>query len=308
MYPLIFICILTIIATSYIIYTNEGHKTVTTQKIDIPESKIAICFHFCNVERVKSIIEMYPTYFSEHYMVGTTIREVVDMESEHWNEIKPYFQEIIFVENTGLDFGGFFAGVKKIPETFTHVMKVHDKKDLDWLTRLMDPLVFSKEDKVATDMLVSSTRQIHPFRPDININIYWTHLICEKLSIPMPINFSAGSMFVAPISKVKRFIQLLIENNLMFLNNTNTYDPSWVAYYYQYVANDPDFKVWQSSDIVQDTIGFRTEMESKKCIYNNGHHYVLETGNLYTNTGASSRDSMFEHALERVLGTFCSMG
>ena len=294
--------------TIYTIVSYMDHKDMKFQadqnKKEIEDSKLAIAFQFSNVARVKTIVELHPEFFMNHYMVGAGVKDLIN--EDELDTIKIYFQKIILVDNRGLDFGGFFEAADKIPDRFTHVMKIHDKKDLNWLKRLINPLIEADEKTVLRNHLVTSGKQVHPYRPDLNINIYWPHVICNSLRLPMPLNFTAGGMFIAPLQKIKNFKQELIDHDLYKLNDETTYDPGWVSYYYKYVARDSSFVEPSYEETIQNPELFKQKMIAMKCPFNNGHHYALKTGDLFTDSGWAARDSMFEHGIERVIGTYCA--
>lgn len=209
-----------------------------------------------------------------------------------------------WVDNRGLDFGGFYDGYRNIEhlvQPHDYVLKCHDKVKMCWLWGLLDPLMLhlttiQKEHcSVAVSHHHLSTQGAH----QLERHAYW--LAGHGLTAEDPM--LAGGVFCMRGEVVTQWLASHV--NPDDFTARGKLDPSW--FYYRYGEQLHTLPaLWTSESIRSQPVQFRESMVS---LYDSGVHVangmdyrgpsLVPSDQGYGWEGHAVRDGMYEHSLER---------
>lgn len=254
---------------------------------------VTVLFHFSNVERCTRFLDRYRDFLSRVVLYGSYPD---DLAINPTDQLKSRFQLLRSVENTGLDFGGFFA---LLPHVRTmYVIKVHDKSNENWLHNAFQPIVEHADHVITTGAFYF--QGCDPMQSWTTINAYWLHRLHKMTGVPVHLSetFRSGSMFLVRRSIAVRLLDEISELWHKHACKEGRFDPSWVAYHYD--MQDVPSRVEPS---FADAVRARW-LAIPEPRYNNGFEYVRKTGNALYPNGWAIRDGMLEHSLERFVAAF----
>ena len=210
---------------------------------------------------------------------------------------------ILSGENRGMDIGLYFLNILYIRNKEYHhdyLYKIHTKTNDEFRNNTLNHLLGSY-DKIINNIKSLNKDKIgmisgnviykyHNYKDAFHSNMYHLNFLINNLYNENIndnlLEFSAGTMFII---KFKIFDILNIKNLEYIynkLNNENTLDYYWYSIFYKININNKD-------EIYKDYIN------NKFYKYSNNISYNVKTGK------PGLRDSMMEHAVERLFGYIC---
>ena len=210
---------------------------------------------------------------------------------------------ILSGENRGMDIGLFFLNILYIRNKEYHhdyLYKIHTKTNDEFRNNTLNHLIGSY-DKIINNIKSLNKDKIgmisgnviykyHNYKDAFHSNMYHLNFLINNLYNENIndnlLEFSAGTMFIV---KFKIFDILNIKNLEYIynkLNNENTLDYYWYSIFYKININNKD-------EIYKDYIN------NKFYKFSNNISYNVKTGK------PGLRDSMMEHAVERLFGYIC---
>lgn len=295
-------------------------------------TRTAVCIHATNLSITVGLIRQFQQQQATELDFFLTLpTELVDAESLLTTSAGRFVASastILWVANTGLDFGGFFHCLQHISmslgTSYHYVAKLHDKADAARRQSLIEPLVVGLARLAPNVSLLAAKSSLSASRlcsPLSMSNTYWGAMLqrsfdlnCEQVS-----TYIGGAMFILSSLMASKFLQAM-RPHLQHLSTYAKFDPSWFLYYY-YVL--PQLRLRGEPVSVRQPImlplpkeGIRTLLMNDRARfaelmlqlrqpyhYANGmdaaKHYRYSTTEHYR----FIRDGMFEHAVERtVLG------
>lgn len=228
-----------------------------------------------------------------------------DISKENIDYLKKKYKEIVIIiaENKGMDIGLFLVGLHYININnyyYDYIVKVHTKTNDGFRDNVLNNLIGS-EDIIINNIKKLSRENIgmisgsnifkyHKDRDTFRSNYYHLDNIIRYLYNEDINNnyleFVTGTFFICKY----KILKILNNNNIEYIyNNLNNYDSLdyyWYSVYYKININD-------KKNIYLDYIN------NKNNRYPNNINYSIKTGE------SGLRDSMVEHAMERVFGYIC---
>lgn len=225
------------------------------------------------------------------------------------NEIIEYLKKnyknyvILSGENRGMDIGLFFINLHFIlQQKYNHeyIFKIHTKTNDDFRNQTLNILVPSHE-RIIDNLKILSKESIgmysgnaiykfHEHKDLFHVNYYHlqnlVHYLYNEDINHNYLEFCAGTMFIFK-QKIFDILTLSkIEYIYNMLNNIDTIDYYWYSIFYKMNIQD------------KEAI-YNDYMKNKNIRYPNNISYSLKTNK------PGLRDSMIEHAVERLFGYIC---
>jgi len=231
------------------------------------------------------------------------INDIVTLENIEYLKYKYHDSVILSGENRGMDIGLFFLNMLYIRNKEYHhdyLYKIHTKTNDEFRNHTLNHLIGS-HDKIVNNIKSLSKDKIgiisgniiykyNQYKDAFNSNLYHlefliNNLYNEKINNNF-LEFSAGTMFIIKL----KILDILSIKNLEYtyniLNNENTLDYYWYSIFYKFNISN------------KDTI-YKDYINNKFHKYPNNISYNIKTGK------PGLRDSMIEHAIERLFGYIC---
>ena len=223
---------------------------------------------------------------------------------ENINYINEKYNNFIIIkaENKGMDIGLFLRNLYYIKlQKYNHdyLFKIHTKTNDTFRNETLYSLMGSPKIVINNIKKLSLTKngmisgnliyKYNEYRDAFSSNMYYLEILINELYENTDydkLEFSAGTMFIVKTSIFNIITIDKIESLYNRLNNYNTLDYHWYSIFYKLDIND-------KKNILQDFINNKNER------YPNNLSYCLATNK------SGLRDSMIEHAIERLFGYIC---
>lgn len=233
----------------------------------------------------------------------TLINEICDEKNIEYLKIKYKNIIILSAENRGMDIGLFLVNlhyIKNKKYNHDYLFKIHTKTNDEFRNKSLNNLM-SSYDKIINNIKLISKEHIgtvsgniiykyNEYKDPFRVNYYHLENIVKYLyneSIDYnKLEFCAGTMFIIKNSVLNIFNIKNIEYLYSILNNSETLDYYWYSIFYNISINN-------KKNIYID---YTT---NKNIRYPNNINYNLKTNK------PGLRDSMIEHAMERLFGYIC---
>ena len=225
------------------------------------------------------------------------VEENINYINEKYNDFV-----IIKAENKGMDIGLFLVNLYYIKlQKYHHdyLFKIHTKTNDNFRNETLHSLmgsseiVFNNIKKLSLNKngMISGNLiyKYNEYKDAFACNMYYLEILIKELYENIDYNkmeFSAGTMFIVKTSIFDIITPDIIESLYNRLNNYNTLDYYWYSVFYNLDIND-------KKNILQDFVN------NKGKRYPNNLSYCLATNK------PGLRDSMIEHAIERLFGYMC---
>lgn len=265
---------------------------------------IAISIQIANWETFRKM----ESYLNNFKSININIYFIMinDIEIEkNINYLKEKYRHcvIISAENKGMDVGLFLINIMYIRhKKYVHdyLYKIHTKTNDEFRNNTLVNLLGS-HDKIINNIRLLSKDNIgmisgntifkfKDYKDAFQSNFYHleslvNYLYGEKINNNY-LEFSAGTMFIIKMKNLNIFNIKNLEHIYNMLNSINTLDYYWYSVFYKLNINNKQFIY---NDYIND----------KNNKFPNNINYNLKTGK------SGLRDSMIEHAMERLFGYIC---
>jgi hypothetical protein len=233
----------------------------------------------------------------------TIINELIT--DNNINYLKNKFKKSVILsgENKGMDIGLFFIAlhyIKKNNYLHDYYIKIHTKTNDNFREESLNNLIGSY-DKIIQNIKLLSKENIgmisgniiykYKINKDVfNSNFYYLkklikYLYNEDINYDN-LEFCGGTFFISKNFIFNIFTLNIIENIYNSLNNLNTLDYHWYSIFYKIKLNDLDI-------IYKDYLN------------NKNNKFPNNLSLSYKKNKPGLRDSMIEHAIERLFGYIC---
>jgi lipopolysaccharide biosynthesis protein len=272
-------------------------------------NKYALCIHIGNkdifldmIKIIQKILKEIPYHLLDIYIsivdtIKLTEKEITSLIGSAHNI------NILFVENVGMDIGGFFRCLQlmqKNNKTYDVLMKIHTKTDKRWRDELLkifsDPVCYLNLFNINPQIgVITNNKYIFPLE---GIYLYGNHYHINNLKKKYLINnfnnitFPAGTIFYIRMNILKPLFEYGFDKIISELNysigNRATFDPSW------YVWANPDVNLTPETGLQHYNNNFSERSPN-----------LLHKMQHMNNKSIECRDGMIEHAYERFIGYLC---
>ena len=228
------------------------------------------------------------------------IKDITNIENLSYLKEKYKYSVILTAENRGMDIGLFFISLLYMRlKNYNHdyLFKIHTKTDDHFRNQTLEKLFGSYDRIIENIKLLNnpnvgmlSGNSIYKFRdhPNVFLSNYYhlqnsvQYLYNENINNNY-LEFVAGTMFFVKLKLFSILTMDVLEYFYKNLNNIDTLDYYWYSIFYKININNKDHI-------------YNDYMNNKNHKHPNNISFQLKTGR----TGL--RDSMIEHAMERLFG------
>lgn len=274
--------------------------------------------HVSDVGRLDAFIENYRPILECDEQIRLVVSCCPDLENI--DEIAKRVQvfRVVACNNEGLDIGGYitaYDSVKQELDDNDYVFKCHDKSNVDWLKKMVDPLMltlhhtvcreYTRGEKrpciVAAYNMLSMFSNHHPYR-----HAYWLLMLGHPHGLPKEAPMVAGSAYIVRADCLHKWMDIYGRRVRPHMTRLGKFDPSWYHYrhaeqLHQFPAETPQFIVEHPLEFAQKMRETYVANKASGELETHASAFEYKGPAIFAPSGDAVRDGMPEHAIERLL-------